>query len=100
MRSLARGSPSTPRYDAYHDDSDDDIQIQAAETVNTSPAAALPIPSNIDGASNSDLERGIISPTPSRPRRNNIAGSWRSLLSSSIGSSSRSPQATPEDRTR
>jgi hypothetical protein len=100
VRSIARGSPSTPRYDAYHDDdSDDDIQVQAAETVNTLPAAALPIPTGSDSNTN-DLESGIISPTPSRPRRFNEAGSWRSLLSSSIASSSRSPRPATEDRTR
>src|SRR3954447_11951845 len=43
VRSLARGSPSSPRYEAYHDDSDDDIQTQAAQSVNNSSSSALPI---------------------------------------------------------
>lgn len=94
VRSLARGSPSSPRYEAYRDDSDDDIQAQAAESVNNSGSSALPIPSN-----DTDLEQGIASPTPTRSRRSNIAGSWRSLLAGSLGSPSRHtpPQ---EDRDR
>jgi hypothetical protein len=99
VRSLARGSPSSPRYEPYHDDSDDDpIQVQAAETVNNSPSAALPIP--IIQSDNEDLEQGIVSPTPTRPLRTNRTGSWRSILSTSFGSTSRSPRPPQEDRDR
>lgn len=97
VRSLARGSPSSPRYEAYHDDSDEDIQAQAAETVNESSSAALPIPPTV---SEDDLERGIASPSPTRQRRMNQSGSWRNILSSSLGSSSRSPRPPQEDRNR
>lgn len=98
MRSLARGSPSgspsNPRYDAYHDESDSssvDIQIQAAETVNESPTSAMPIAS--------DLESGRSSPT--RPRRGARQGSsWRSLLSTSLGGSSRNNSEGANDRSR
>ncbi|KAN0106248.1 hypothetical protein V8E51_009124 [Hyaloscypha variabilis] len=97
VRSLARGSPSSPRYEPYHDDSDDDIQAQAAETVNNSSTSALPIDSSIE---EEDLEQGIVSPTPTRPRRTNQTGSWRDLLASSLGSTSRSPRPPHEDRNR
>ncbi|CZT46623.1 related to PA and RING finger domain protein [Rhynchosporium secalis] len=99
VRSLARGSPSNPRYEPYHDDSDEDIQAQAAGSVNTSSSAALPVGRSYD--IRSDVEQGIASPTPTRPRRNQqSSGSWRALLSSSLGSSSRSPQPQVEDRNR
>lgn len=113
VRSLARGSPSSPRYEAYHDDdSDDDIQAQAAETVNTSSSSTLPISRNLEDEIVRDLEQGISSPTPSRAGRNvNRRGeSWRSmlvdssmnLLSGSLGSGSRSrsPRRGEEDRNR
>jgi len=94
VRSLARGSPSSPRYEPYRDDSDDDIQAQAAETVNNSSSSALPITGNL---LEDDLEQGIISPTPDRPRTTNRSGNWRDILASSFGSATRSPQ---EDRDR
>lgn len=97
VRSLARGSPSTPRYEAYRDDSDEDIQIQAAETVNNSSSSALPI--NAQPSPEVDIEQGIVSPTPTRSRGANIAGSWRELISSSLGSTSRSSRPQ-EDRDR
>lgn len=99
VRSLARGSASSPRYEAYHDDSDDDIQIQAAETINDSPSAALPIFRDADASSGTDVEQGIVSPTPTRPRYPH-SSSWRSLLSTSLGSLSRSPRPPQEDRSR
>ncbi|RDW77107.1 hypothetical protein BP6252_05160 [Coleophoma cylindrospora] len=99
VRSLARGSPSSPRYEPYRDDSDDDIQIQAAETVNNSPSAAQPIPRTVDEETQRDLEQGLATPTPRRPRSRQ-SGSWRSMLASSLGSSSRSPRPSQEDRTR
>ncbi|KAH6716145.1 hypothetical protein BKA61DRAFT_733930 [Leptodontidium sp. MPI-SDFR-AT-0119] len=98
VRSLARGSPSSPRYEPYQDDSDDDIQAQVVETVNNSSSSALPIGGSYD--SRSDIEQGIASPTPTRPRRVQQSSSWRALLASSLGSSSRSPQPQPEDRDR
>lgn len=97
VRSLARGSPSSPRYEPYRDDSDDDVQAQAAETVNNSSTSALPITGALE---EEDVERGIVSPTPTRPRRTNRPGSWRGLLASSLGSTSRSPRPPQEDRDR
>ncbi|RFU34045.1 hypothetical protein B7463_g2316, partial [Scytalidium lignicola] len=66
VRSLARGSPSSPRYEPYQDDSDDDIEAQVT--------AALPIPGIDSEESSADRERPV-SPTPSRSRRN-ISGDF------------------------
>lgn len=99
VRSLARGSPSSPRYDPYQDDSDDDVQVQAAGSVNSS-SSALPIQNSIDDEDEGDLEQGMASPTPTRPRRTGRSGSWRSILTSSLGSTSRSPRPMQEDRDR
>ncbi len=96
VRSLARGSPSGPRYEAYRDDSDDEAQIQGNDDHRT---PALNIPRDAGDNAEDNLERGIVSPTPSRPRNNRI-GSWRSVLARSLGSSSQSPQTTQEDRSR
>jgi len=107
VRSLARGSPSSPRYEPYtDDDSDEDIQARAAQTVNESPTAALPITRATDPNNDEDMERGILSPTPSRPRRSNSQfGSWRGLLSPPTSHQNprpRSPRSPPqvEDRSR
>ncbi|KAK2629642.1 hypothetical protein QTJ16_000462 [Diplocarpon rosae] len=93
VRSLARGSPSSPRYEPYHDDSDDDIQAQAAEPVDTS-SPALPIAGSF--ARNEDVEQA----TPTRARRSQQSGSWRALLANSLGSSSRTTQSPREYRDR
>ncbi|CAG8951860.1 hypothetical protein HYFRA_00005664 [Hymenoscyphus fraxineus] len=92
VRSLARGSPSSPRYDAYHDDSDDDSQDGLSRA-----SSSLPIPTGSDD----DLERGLSS-SPTRHGRGPRSGSWRGILANSLGSSSRSPRPTPpqEDRNR
>lgn len=100
VRSLARGSPSGPRPERYHDDNadDEDIQVQAAETINTSSSAALPV------TAETDIEQGGAGPsTPTRSRRANIAGSLRNLLSGGMGSgpgSSARPAPPQEDRDR
>ncbi|KAA8575946.1 hypothetical protein EYC84_006111 [Monilinia fructicola] len=113
VRSLARGSPSSPRYEAYHDDdSEDDIQAQAAETVNTSSSSALPISRNLEDEIAGDLEQGISPPTPTHISRSasRRGESWRSMLvdnsmnllsgSRGFGSRSRSPRRGEEDRNR
>lgn len=96
MRSLARGSPSGPRYEAYRDESDDEAQIQANDDPRT---PALIIPRDLRSPPGDDLERGVVSPTPSRPRNNRI-GSWRSILARSLGSTSQSPRTQQDDRSR
>jgi hypothetical protein len=85
VRSLARGSPSSPRYEPYHDDSEEDVEADA------SGSGA--------GDRDSDVEHGILSPAPRRIRRPNRPESWLSILSSSFGSP-RSNRNSPEDRNR
>ncbi|SPN99753.1 related to PA and RING finger domain protein [Cephalotrichum gorgonifer] len=93
VRSLARGTPSSPRHAAYHDSSDDeDIRP--------------PVRSNTGGNQESDLERGTapiltFRPFPARTPASRI-GAWFGSLSGSFGSSS-SPSSTspePEDPRR
>lgn len=98
VRSLARGSPSGPRYEAYRDDSDDDVHTPVGGS-DMEPSDALPIGRDED-VNGDDLERGTLLTPPPRPRMNNRMGSWRSILASSFGSTSRSPQPTEEDRSR
>jgi hypothetical protein len=98
VRSLARGSPSSPRYEPYHDDSED--EVQATETINESSSSALPIPRNVSEQTDGDLEQGIAAPGATRPRQADRSSSWRSLLASSLGSTSRSPRPPQEDRNR
>jgi hypothetical protein len=96
VRSLARGSPSGPRYEAYRDDSDDEAQIQANDDPRT---PTLIVPRDPGDNGEDDLERGIVPPTPSGPRNSRV-GSWRSILARSLGSSSQSPRTSQEDRSR
>jgi hypothetical protein len=100
VRSLARGGSSSPRYEPYRDDNDDDIQSQIANALNNSPTVGRPVSPGSSRAStnDADLERGIVSPTPSRAHRNNTTGSWLSDIASRLGVT-RTP-TTEEDRTR
>lgn len=98
VRSLARGSPSSPRYEAYHDDSDDDddggMEPEASGSGRRSPHPR-----------DTDVEQGILSPTPQHaPRRTGRADGWLGMLSGGFGtnasaSSSRS-RVAEEDRDR
>ncbi|KAH9905370.1 hypothetical protein F4778DRAFT_705376 [Xylariomycetidae sp. FL2044] len=71
VRSLARGSPSSPRYEPYRDDSDDDMMLAAA----SSSSNNAPRGNDDDG----DIEQGI----PSSPHRAGHSN-WFSMLSSSV----------------
>ncbi|GKT45953.1 E3 ubiquitin-protein ligase RNF13 [Colletotrichum spaethianum] len=82
VRSLARGSPSSPRYEPYHDDSDDEVEAEASGS----------------GDRGDDVEQGILSPAP-RGRQNRPEG-WLGLLSGSFGGSSRASRSSQEDRNR
>ena len=80
VRSLTRGSPAGrgPRYEAYHDDdSDDDIQTQAAQSVNNNSSSNLPIPGIIE---DEDIEQGISAPVSAH---RSSGSSWRNILPSS-----------------
>ncbi|KAI1498405.1 hypothetical protein F5X99DRAFT_326703 [Biscogniauxia marginata] len=72
VRSLARGSPSSPRYEPYQDDSDDDDMV--AQNIR-SPSNDSPLPRNDD----SDVEQGV-STSPHRSQQE----SWFGMLSNNL----------------
>lgn len=81
VRSLAcqsQSATSSASHDQYHDDFDaNDIQVQAGETSNNSPTAAIPIPrDNIDLESGDDMAATLVNDQPeaASPRRG-----WRDL---------------------
>ncbi|KAI8966385.1 hypothetical protein F5Y11DRAFT_309098 [Daldinia sp. FL1419] len=84
VRSLARGMPSTPRYEPYHDDSDEDLAEQA--TSSSSPDDP------IGQADGSDIEQG----TPLLPHQP-PQESWFSTLRNSIRSGFPWSRRTPEE---
>ncbi|KAI1842178.1 hypothetical protein JX266_011586 [Neoarthrinium moseri] len=96
VRSLARGSPSSPRYEPYRDDSDDDFVGEASTSSSgSSTRSARRADTDLD------VEQGILSPTP---RRTHQQENWfralsRSLREASTPSTSRSRE-TADDRNR
>ena len=79
VRSLARGSPSSPRYEPYQDDSDDEGRAEASSSAIMRSAF-----SDLEA----DIERvGILSPAPRRGRPSHHT-EWFSILSSSLGGGS------------
>ncbi|KAK6839930.1 Pa domain-containing protein [Apiospora arundinis] len=97
VRSLARGSPSSPRYEPYRDDSDDDFSLQASSSSSSHASSHMPIRHD-----DADVERGILSPVPRGSRDSARPDSWLGMLSHSFRSiSSRPRSAGPsEDRNR
>lgn len=71
VRSLARGSPSSPRYESYRDDTDEEEMLVGDSGPSTSG-------SRLDGG-NADLEQGL----PLLPRVSRQSG-WLNMLPSSI----------------
>lgn len=71
MRSLARGSPSSPRYDSYRDDTDEEEMLVGDSGPSTS--------SSRRDNDNTDLEQGL----PSQHPRLRQLG-WLSMLTSSM----------------
>ncbi|KAL0938020.1 pa domain-containing protein [Colletotrichum truncatum] len=82
VRSLARGSPSSPRYEAYHDDSDDEVEAEGSGSRDR----------------DDDIEQGILSAAP-RGRQGRSEG-WLGMLSNTLSSISRSSRQPQEDRNR
>ncbi|TLD22413.1 hypothetical protein PspLS_08109 [Pyricularia sp. CBS 133598] len=91
VRSLARGSPTSPRYDPYDEESDDEGEVLASTSDDSRPAS----PSN-----EHDVERGILSsPTRSSGRPSGRSGrsglfgllsnTWTTLRSASRTDSER-----------
>jgi len=82
VRSLARGSPSSPRYDPYYDDSDEDPEASGSGT-------------NRSGAENPDVESGsILAPAPGRGQSNL---EWFNIWTSTFGSTSNSSTSNRRD---
>ena len=101
VRSLARGSPSSPRYEPYHDDSDEDVEASASGSGPVPGPVFAPGLSDVD----SDSEEGVLSPSPQRARshRPSRPDGWLGVLSSSFGAVTssrlvRSPQQEDRDR--
>lgn len=89
VRSLARGMPSSPRYEPYQDDSDDDLD---------EPATASSLPDDPLGrADDADVEQG----TPVPPHTSHQDG-WLNTLRNSFrtGLLSRSRRAPEDDDNR
>ena len=82
----------------------DDIQAQAAETVNDSPSAAIPILARIDDSDDdSDVERGTDAVQPSTSNSQPTPRSaWRNLVSGNLSTLSGDTvwRQTPADRNR
>ncbi|KAL6858054.1 hypothetical protein ACO1O0_005501 [Amphichorda felina] len=85
VRSLARGSSSSPRYEPYQDDSDDETIAEASGS----------------RGHDFDLERGILSPEPQEPHRSSRQDRWLNhLWPSTFGYRSHTRSPPPDDRDR
>lgn len=83
VRSLARGSPSSPRYEPYRDDSDDDFSAEAtSSSFSSGPSSRSPAARHDDA--DSDVEQGILSPQPARPAEAGPADGWLGMVSHSL----------------
>ncbi|PHH86697.1 hypothetical protein CDD83_9869 [Cordyceps sp. RAO-2017] len=88
VRSLARGGCDGPRYEPYHDGSDNEAEVEASG-------------SRSEGGP-SDPEQGILSPS-SRGREPPQSGrqeGWLGLLSGSFGARTRPRSQTPQPQSR
>ena len=94
---MANPSSSTNPSNArapYHDNVED-VQVQAAETTNESPSAAIPIPRDTDLERGDDMAATLVN---DQPEASTSRGSWRGLTSLSLSAFSgeagrRQPQA-------
>ena len=82
----------------------DDVQARAAETVNDSPSAAIPIPARMDDSDDdSDVERGSDALQPLNSNSQPASRSaWRNLVSGNLSTLSGDTvwRQTPADRNR
>ena len=83
MRSMAHASSAptvSTSHRPYQDGSDDhDIQTQAAETINNSPTAAIPIPRDTDLERGDDMAATLVNDQPEQLRTRN---GWGGLAAS------------------
>jgi hypothetical protein len=91
VRSLARGSgTSSPRYEPYRDDDEEDVQALTVGTVDDSPAARRPV--SPDEGYDADLENGVLRGAERNGGgsgggsggRNGSAQRWRSWVESAV----------------
>ena len=103
VRSLARagqGAGSDQRQEG--EQTSDDVQSRAAQTVNEEPSAAIPIPSRVEDSDDEDIERGqdvdepLLGPTAERQ------SAWRNVIARSLSRLSGDTvwRQTPADRSR
>lgn len=73
-------SPQHSIHHHYRDNSDDaDIQVQAAETANESPSAAIPIPRDTDLEQGDDMAATLVN---DQPQASASRSGWRGLAAS------------------
>lgn len=100
VRSMAHGFSNDRRQEG--ENRSDDVQARAAETVNESPSAAIPIPRLAD-EDEEDIEQGTDSSVPLNGSSNIARSGWRSLASLSISALSGDTavwRQSPADRNR
>ncbi|RYP73580.1 hypothetical protein DL770_007740 [Monosporascus sp. CRB-9-2] len=73
VRSLARGSPSSPRYEPYHDDSSDEAEAEGSGS-EPGPGAE----------GDSDVEQGVAADSPYDTPRDNHPEGWLGMFSGSF----------------
>lgn len=84
VRSLAQPSsttsPDASIHEIHRDNVDDaDIQVQAAETANESPSAAIPIPRDLDLERGDDMAATLVN---DQPQASTSRSGWRGLAAS------------------
>lgn len=96
VRSLARGTPASPRYDRYSDSSDE----ESPRPLERSNGVSM-IRGNTGENDESELERGV-STSPPFPRQtpSNRVGAWFGSLTSNFGASSFPPNSSDSEGSR
>lgn len=100
MRSMANGNSNERRREG--ENRSDDVQSRVAETVNDSPAAAIPIP-RLSDEDEEDIERGTDASASLNGATNAPRPGWRNLASLSISALSGDTavwRQSPADRNR
>ena len=102
MTRAGRGSSSDQRQQG--EETSDDIQSRAAQTVNEEPTAAIPIPSRVDEDEDDDIEQGqdVEEPLLDRAEREQQSA-WRNVIARSLSRLSGDTvwrSQTPENRSR
>lgn len=105
VRSLRANSGAADSQTEDGEETSSDMQDRAAETVNDSPTASIPIPARLDSADeddDEDIERGQHDEQDSEEHRPAPRSAWRNLLSGSLSALSGETlrQQSPRDRTR